>query len=382
MKKYTLLFLFLLFTVFVQAQAVKVIIDSTYNYQTNGGNSQETPIDIDNDGDTDFTFQYLKDNFVVIAHVGSYSSNGEVLRSGFDIRNLAENQEVSASSSGSFDTPSSFTPSGMFQSFRLMFSFCSMFVCNSNGSFTEATNRYVGVRFRQDESSEWQYGYIGITASVASNIEDAFITINSFGYEKTPGTAILTGAGVVSSTLPVELLDFQAVNTKDGVRLNWETSTETDNDYFTIERSEDGVNFIDILEVSAAGNTTTTQIYEVIDPELPVATVYYRLRQTDFDGTSSFSDIVTLDRLPAVEAKVQVFPNPSTEFITVQLNSLATSKTKISLFGLEGKLLRTVVIEPGSSMGKVDVQSLHGGNYLLMVERAESNSVELVTIAH
>lgn len=204
MKKHTLLFAILLSTAFCYAQPVQVRIDSTYDYRTSGGNSQETAIDFDNDGDTDFTFQYLKDNVVIIAHIGSYSTNSEVLRSGFNIRSLSENQQVSSSSPGSFDRSNDLNPSNMFESFRLLFAFCNSFSCNTNGNFTEATNRYVGVRFRQDASSEWQYGYIKISASVDNGVNDAFITIHSIGYEQTPGEPIRTGAGIISSSLSAE----------------------------------------------------------------------------------------------------------------------------------------------------------------------------------
>lgn len=96
----------------------------------------------------------------------------------------------------------------------------------------------------------------------------------------------------IDPLLPVELLYFKPV-VKDGtVVLNWATGSETNNDYFTIERSLDGYNWDSILSISGQGNITTTTVYERYDRTFGLSgIVYYRLSQTDYDGKRKVFDI-------------------------------------------------------------------------------------------
>ncbi|MCD6066164.1 MAG: hypothetical protein K0S33_990 [Bacteroidetes bacterium] len=96
--------------------------------------------------------------------------------------------------------------------------------------------------------------------------------------------------------LPVQLLSFKGENLGDKNLLTWETAMEANNDYFTIDRSTDAVYFEPIGKVDGAGSSSKTITYTYTDALLPgeFNTLYYRLRQTDFNGTSSGSDIISL----------------------------------------------------------------------------------------
>jgi hypothetical protein len=97
-----------------------------------------------------------------------------------------------------------------------------------------------------------------------------------------------------TGTASVELLSFTAEVVSQGVALNWTTASEINNDYFTIERSADAVHFEDLLKVNGAGNSTRHCItaHSINKPLQGIS--YYRLKQTDFDGTSSWSDAVSV----------------------------------------------------------------------------------------
>ena len=104
-------------------------------------------------------------------------------------------------------------------------------------------------------------------------------------------TFTMSGSSGSGSSLPIELLFFSATPNQRVVDLNWATASEMNNDYFTIERSKDG-NTWDVLEtVSGAGTTNQRSEYNTIDA-LPFAGIsYYRLKQTDYDGSYSYSAI-------------------------------------------------------------------------------------------
>lgn len=97
--------------------------------------------------------------------------------------------------------------------------------------------------------------------------------------------------------LPIELLSFDAHPEGSMVRLDWHTATERDNDFFTIERSANGHDFEDLARVEGAGNSTAVLHYTDLDRWPLPGTSFYRLRQTDFDGASTVSTIVTV-RMP------------------------------------------------------------------------------------
>jgi hypothetical protein len=109
--------------------------------------------------------------------------------------------------------------------------------------------------------------------------------------------------------LNIELLDFKAELKNNQVELTWITSNEINNDFFTIERSIDGVTFESQNIIKGAGNSLNTIIYTSEDETPLVGTTYYRLKQTDFDGSYSYSKIesVYLNK----SNRIEVYPNPN-----------------------------------------------------------------------
>ncbi len=95
--------------------------------------------------------------------------------------------------------------------------------------------------------------------------------------------------------LPVELVAFQAEPKNGAVQLRWTTASEHNNDHFTVERSEDGVDFAPIARLSGAGNSQVPTDYSYEDASPLDLLTYYRIRQTDFDGTTTFSRVVAVE---------------------------------------------------------------------------------------
>jgi hypothetical protein len=108
--------------------------------------------------------------------------------------------------------------------------------------------------------------------------------------------------------LPVELLEFSARPEGEQVMLEWTTATELNNAGFHVERSSDGVQYDAILEVEGMGTTVMVTHYEAVDPGPLPGLSYYRLRQTDFNGTNSYSDVVAVER---AQGALSAYPNPT-----------------------------------------------------------------------
>jgi hypothetical protein len=96
--------------------------------------------------------------------------------------------------------------------------------------------------------------------------------------------------------LPIQLIEFAASENNSFINISWATAAEFNNAYFTVERSANGLNWEELKIVNSHGNSSTVQHYETKD-EKPISGIsYYRLKQTDFNGSYSYSGIVLIDR--------------------------------------------------------------------------------------
>lgn len=99
----------------------------------------------------------------------------------------------------------------------------------------------------------------------------------------------------ISCPLPIELLSFTATPNGNSNLLKWSTATETNNDYFAIEKTGDGISWTEIGRVVGAGNSTHILNYQFSDNNLIAGVSYYRLKQVDYNGQYTYSNIVAID---------------------------------------------------------------------------------------
>ncbi|TYZ11953.1 T9SS type A sorting domain-containing protein [Hymenobacter lutimineralis] len=121
----------------------------------------------------------------------------------------------------------------------------------------------------------------------------------------------LTGS---STPLPVELVAFTAQAQGPAVALAWRTASEKNSAHFELERSPDGTAFAHIGTVAAQGTTSHPTGYAYLDAAPPFtqsATLYYRLKQVDQDGTSSYSPVRLANLPPFLTSSLTIFPNPT-----------------------------------------------------------------------
>lgn len=127
----------------------------------------------------------------------------------------------------------------------------------------------------------------------------------------------LAGGGV---PIPIELLDFKAELAEGKVNINWSTATEKDNAFFTIEKSN-GTDFREVAKVDGEGNSSAMKTYSAVDERPYTGISYYRLKQTDFSGKESYSDIVSVKNV--ADNQLVVFPNPAEGSVKLKFNAVA-----------------------------------------------------------
>jgi len=117
---------------------------------------------------------------------------------------------------------------------------------------------------------------------------------------------------------PIKLTSFTAESDeRNQVVLQWVTESEVDNDFFTLEYSKDGENWFKLGNVKGQGNSSTPTSYEFVDVFPASENILYRLMQTDFDGSRTFSDIRQV-MIEELKDGIITFPNPAIEFVTLQ----------------------------------------------------------------
>jgi hypothetical protein len=141
--------------------------------------------------------------------------------------------------------------------------------------------------------------------------------------------------------LPIELLDFKGKYVNQQSVLSWITASEKDNDYFILERSEDGKNFNEIGKVDGAGNSNTFLNYQFIDTKAISQIAYYRLKQVDFDGRSTTSQIIALRSNQTQPAEIKAYPNPSDgNFLITNIPFDEGDDFLCQVYNLQGELVR------------------------------------------
>ncbi|HSZ71419.1 MAG TPA: T9SS type A sorting domain-containing protein [Cytophagaceae bacterium] len=147
------------------------------------------------------------------------------------------------------------------------------------------------------------------------------------------------------TSLPVSLLYFRAyLKTPGTALLQWSTASEINNDHFTLQRSTDGIHFTDMARIGGAGNTNSVSLYNYIDNEALSGTSYYRLKQTDFDGKYSYSNIAKIDDTSFDHFSLSLYPNPTTSGTSVFLDIFGSEvniKIPVSIYDMLGRLVYT-----------------------------------------
>jgi hypothetical protein len=114
-----------------------------------------------------------------------------------------------------------------------------------------------------------------------------------------------------SNPLPIELISFTATKNNKQVDIKWETASESNNDYYVIERSKDAINFEKIANIDGAGNSLTHLNYYSYDYAPCNGVSYYRLKQVDFNGTFKYSRIQSVEFNNSKDFSFNIYPNPN-----------------------------------------------------------------------
>lgn len=177
--------------------------------------------------------------------------------------------------------------------------------------------------------------------------------------------ALVSSVPGFCTPLPVELLSFTGEAVEETNVLNWTTTSEINNDYFIVEASVDAENFSSIGTVAGAGNSNEVLNYEFIDNNPYAKTMYYRLKQVDFDGKWENSEIVAINRNSL--GIIDIFPNPVNDLLHINFNTNEVNDYKVSITNILGEVI-TETTNLGKNKLTLNVfEELSGGVYFVKI---------------
>lgn len=238
------------------------------------------------------------------------------------------------------------------------------------GSLNPAVgNASIGGEVASGESSSRFNGDLDEIRS-ASTVLSANWIATEYNNQNSPSTFYSISSEMTASslcvTLPIELIFFSAeLNNNRTVRLEWETATEKNNDYFTIERSRDGVEWTVLSTVDGAGNSSIPMEYYAVDSSPFSGTSYYRLKQTDYDGNFEYFNVQSVELDSDQNRKIDIYPNPTMNQVIVEGDSY--NLEVISIYNNLGQLMNGYlkISKVSQSKIKIDLSQLEGGVYIL-----------------
>jgi G8 domain len=181
-------------------------------------------------------------------------------------------------------------------------------------------------------------------------------------------TGISPNGFSVGSILPVVYTSFYATRNNSNVVLNWSTADETNNKNFEVQRSLDGNTWTTIAVMMGAGTTSLTQMYSFTDKNMTSAVAYYRIRQADADGKSTYSIIKTI-RLNAATPVTKIYA--ANKIVSVEFNQEIKNPVTIRLVNMNGQVIAQQSVKKAAYRITMNANSL-SGIYVVQVSDGQS----------
>ena len=232
-----------------------------------------------------------------------------------------------------------------------------------NGAFVGLEDNKFSILSRPTGSSS------GADWTMAGTLSNTAVA-DGYAYRKALNTFSEKAAGISDAALPVELLSFSAECEYDNTKLSWSTGSETNNNYFVVERSIDMVNYTELDKIDGAGNYNGILNYSFLDVDNLPSIKYYRIKQVDYDGRFEYFGPVSsnCDNFKGETESISSFINSENE---VQINIFVPSSKNYSI-KLYDKLGNLLIDEnfnaiEGSNTYKINGHQFASGVYSISI---------------
>ena len=265
-------------------------------------------------------------------------------------------------------------------------SYISRYHYSVQNTFNDSLIKFTGLNtatFRYDQADIFRY-----TVNTAE-----FTNGNNSTIEIVAKAGILVGTvtfnleeceDMIIEPLPVELSAFKGAASSTGIALSWNTASEKNNDFFSIQHSTDGRNFESAGYVKGNGTTSSAHSYSFNHNNPVAGKNYYRLKQVDLDGTTAYSSVIVVEAkdVKAAALALSVFPNPTQGEINIRLEKgmNASEVAKVMITDLNGRTIISEEIRGGQDL-KLNLGSkLKAGMYLVKVQSGANSAFQKIIV--
>jgi hypothetical protein len=208
------------------------------------------------------------------------------------------------------------------------------------------------------------------SGSAANNKGTTVASVTTDINSVTWGTYRNIGAYEDAGALPIVLKNFSVKCNDSGIDIDWVTASEVNCDFFTIEKSTDGINSTEVAKVKGAINSNQTNYYTATDNNYTTEhPIYYRLTQTDLDGAVNIFNWVPVQCNVENTFVVDIYPNPAIDQLTCQTINSVNENASLNIHNALGELVvtRNQALQKGTNIFIVGVQDLPSGVYILQL---------------
>lgn len=279
----------------------------------------------------------------------------------------------------------------MLSSFNTFFAGSRIYTFYLSGSASGVNTSVEGFALNTNGDFQWTGDFVTLSSQSANKLQMTG-GIDPMGNSKLVwgdtrtsdagiyGQDISPGGQLGNPAIPVELISFRGWFEGDAVVLNWATATETNNSFFTVERkSGNEKNWTETGRVNGAGTTTLRQQYQFRDQVAPGRYIY-RLKQTDFDGTVSYSAEIEVDAAaPAEFALYQNYPNPFNPSTVISFSLAEPGSVTLKLYDVLGNQMAVLAAgdyQAGQHQVTLNAESMSAGVYYY---RLSNNKGSMIT---
>lgn len=225
---------------------------------------------------------------------------------------------------------------------------------------------------------------VAITSDVSGNVFATGIFIGNLDFDPFAGVYNLSSVGNFDPfilklnndliPLPIQLLDFKAKCGNNSVNIEWETASEINNSFFSMERSYDAKTWDLIATIPGAGNSNMNHYYSFSDTcNFQKSKKYYRLKQTDYDGKYQYSNTIALQCAIEISEEINIYPNPTKEKFHLEVNSASGQFIDLQIFDIQGKEI--IRLDNFNTNQNVVISNLISGIYLVMIKSPNYHQV-------
>jgi hypothetical protein len=214
------------------------------------------------------------------------------------------------------------------------------------------------LRVARWDGLQWKdHGNGGTIGNLVSGTINSFTTVTAF-------SPFTLSSNTINNPLPLELITFKGQCENQNIVLKWRTATETNNNYFTIENSSDGIIWDIIGETKGAGNSSVFCDYTYITNKNTFGISYFRLKQTDFNGNYKYNPIISVENCAEIYSSLVIYPNPAKGVFNLTFGGNEPSVTSIEVSNSVGE----IVYKSDSFKSVIDLSNNVDGIYLIQLK--------------